>query len=1389
MATRTITTKLALEGESEYRAAIRNINAELALHKSELEKVAAQYSSSANSLEALQAREAALSGQKAALTQQYEAHNAMLEKATQAQQEYAAQVERLRAQLDALKSSSDGTADEQEKLTKELAEAEANLQKASNSVTYYQKQINLSERDLANLDAELKNNEKYMEEARQSADGCATSIDQYGKRAKEAGEESEEFGDKSMQAVETLASALKAAGLAKTFKEIADAIMACVDASIEFESAMASVKRTVGGTDEEISAMGDTFKEMSTTMPITASELAQIASAAGQLGIARENVVAFTEIMGKLATTTDLTAESAATLLAQFANITSLDPANYDRLGATVASLGDATATTASKVVEMSQGMAASASIAGFSEREILAYAAAIGSLGIEAQAGSTAMSTLIQTIYKAVETGSDSLEQFASVADMTAAEFTTAFRENAAGAIAQFISGLSDVERNGSSAIVILDELGITNQRQLKAIQGLSEAGGLLVNTIAQANQAWEENTALTEKAGVMYETTESKLAMCENAFNNVKVAIGDDLTPVLDDLADAGTDAFSWAAEFVEEHPEVTSAISAVAAGVGVLTVAVTGYTVATKVAIPLITDFKAALAGPIGPTALAITTLVAAVGAFIATLPEATNETEELLESLSASQKAFEETTSGIRQGAEDTLSMVTALESLAAMEVKSTAQKQAMADMVAQLNQAVPELSLAYDELNDSLSMTAEYIRAVAQAQAEQQLREAEISRLSELYVEQAQIATDLAAAEFQLEEALTALSDAQAAGTYGAAGYEAETEALQAALLTAKESADALTAAQQKNQSAVEALEGKYEDAGAAVEDTGETAKTVAEQIAELTSGLEDLSDETQSLVSEMDTLTDAMQEQQEAGSLSLNTALELIDAGYAAALSINEETGAVTLNKDAYIAIAAAKLDEQIASLQTQQTSVQTAIQLKQEAMAVLTDAWAYAELKAARDELEGLEGQSKAYQAQIAALQKLKDSLGNVTVAAKATASASQQVQTQAQKDLAAYQELKAALDHEKAMDLVSEQEYYARLKEYRDQYLTDADNLSTYRQITEQIYSYDKSLVDAEAALWEEATETLTSELEDRIAAIRDAEDKMAQSLKDYGDLFTIEDDRMSLNSLQDQIDAINAYEEALTALGEKGVSDSLMTEVLAMDVDEATQYAQQMISMTEEQWDEYNTLWEEKQRRAIEVAQKFYQDQLDALSAEYDGKLGEALSGLTDTAYASGVDTAKSLIDGLAAQESALYAKARAMSDEISRILSEANAAYSGVDVDGSHAAGLTYVPYDGYIAELHQGERVLTAEEAKDYIARSMPRSYDLPRESSTQQVLGGMLSQAVNGMATLIGGQGGQFPEEIVLKLQADDGTALGRWIVPFVRAEDKSNPEVVSDKL
>lgn len=44
---------------------------------------------------------------------------------------------------------------------------------------------------------------------------------------------------------------------------------------------------------------------------------------------------------------------------------------------------------------------------------------------------------------------------------------------------------------------------------------------------------------------------------------------------------------------------------------------------------------------------------------------------------------------------------------------------------------------------------------------------------------------------------------------------------------------------------------------------------------------------------------------------------------------------------------------------------------------------------------------------------------------------------------------------------------------------------------------------------------------------------------------------------------------------------------------------------------------------------------------------------------------------------------------------------------NAEASGAGIDGSHASGLRYVPFDGYLAELHRGEAVLPAAEAEAY----------------------------------------------------------------------------------
>ena len=536
-----------------------------------------------------------------------------------------AKLELYRTQLANLQSATASTAKEEAELKNAIAAKEAQIDSTTEKLD--KQNAALSETGQALREAGVDTGNLAAESERLKAEAQEVAQAQL-----EEAEAAEQAGQSLKEAMTGAAAALTELGIVEGLKQVYGALADCSQAAAEFETAMAGVKRTVGGSDSFIDNLGDTFLELSTQIPITASELAGIATTAGQLGIAQDSVESFTTVMAQLATTTDLSAENAATMLAQFSNITGVT--EYDRLGSTVAALGDATATTASKVVEMSQGMAASASIAGMSSTDILAISAAVGSLGIEAASGSTAMSTLISTLYKATETG-DKLDEFASVAGMSAEEFKTAWGTDAVGALNSFIQGLNDTERNGRSAVVILDELGIKNVRQTKTILGLASAGDLLNNTVTQANAAWSQNTALSEKAGIMYGTTEAKLTMLQNAANNVQVAIGDALNPAISSTADAITGLLGPLAEWIADNPAVVQGITAFVGTLGVATAGIVGYTAVTKLAAAASALFSASIPGlgVILAVAAGIGLLTAGISALIGANEDATASFEDL------------------------------------------------------------------------------------------------------------------------------------------------------------------------------------------------------------------------------------------------------------------------------------------------------------------------------------------------------------------------------------------------------------------------------------------------------------------------------------------------------------------------------------------------------------------------------------------------------------------------------------------------------------------------------------------------------------------------------------------------------------------------------------
>ena len=514
------------------------------------------------------------------------------------------------------------------------AEQNALLQKAKAIDDLKDKQSQL-EGKLASTGEALQKEGVDLNDLSNASQQTAQQLDQLKQKQIEVADASGEAGNKMSQAITDASSVFAAAGITEGLKKIYEGFKECAEQAIAFEAEMAAVRRTTGGSEAYIAELGEAFKDISTEIPITTSELAQIATTAGQLGVAQDKVEQFTVVMAKLATTTDLTADEAATMLAQFANITGVD--DYERIGAVVAQLGDSTATTASKVVQMSQGMAAAASLAGMSSTDIMAISAALGSLGIEAQAGSTSMSQLINTLYKATETG-ENLEQFASVAGMTAAQFKQAWATDAVGAMNSFITGLNDVERNGASAIVILDQLGISNVRQQKAILGLASAGNLLANTIQQANTAWEENTALEEKASIMYDTTQAKLTMMNSSFNNLGIAIGDAFAPVIGEAADALNKIIQPVTQFIEENPALVKAIGAAAAVIGVVAAAMAAYTIAAKVAAAASAAFTAAMPG--GAAILAVAAGIALVTGVVVGLSDSTGSATESVDELTES-----------------------------------------------------------------------------------------------------------------------------------------------------------------------------------------------------------------------------------------------------------------------------------------------------------------------------------------------------------------------------------------------------------------------------------------------------------------------------------------------------------------------------------------------------------------------------------------------------------------------------------------------------------------------------------------------------------------------------------------------------------------------------
>ena len=587
----------------------------------------------------------------------------------------------------------------------------------------------------------------------------------------------ESFGSRATQAVDAVSSVLAAAGISAALKEIKEGFDECVQASMDFESAITGVAKTTDLTDEELADMSDAIKAMSTEIPASTTEIAAVAEAAGQLGIQKDALLDFTRVMTMLGTATNMTAEDAATALARFANITGMSADNYDRLGAVIVDLGNNFATTESEITQMGTRLASGGKLAGLTEPQIMALAAAMSSVGIEAEAGGTAMTQTLNAIEKAVATGEDSLQSFADVAGMSADSFAEMWNTDALGALTAFIRGLGNLDEQGESAVLVLEDLGLTGIRQSNMLKSLALAADQMDSAVQTANTAWDENIALTNEANKRYATTQSKLDMMQNAYNNLKVAVGDAFTPALRDAYDAGTDVLNVLGEFVQENPALVKGVATFTGVVGGATVALTAYAAISKVIKAL--DMATMFGGAVGPIMLGVTAVAALTAGIVALSDASKDDAVPSVRELTAAARELDSAMSDARAACDDTVTTTEAsanvannyidrLDELNSLSKLSAEQQREYHGILVMLTQTVPDLANYIDLETDTINGGTEALRANTQAWKDNAIAQAYQEQLTEIYSKNADVLIEAEKNKIGLRDAEGKLAVAQKA---------------------------------------------------------------------------------------------------------------------------------------------------------------------------------------------------------------------------------------------------------------------------------------------------------------------------------------------------------------------------------------------------------------------------------------------------------------------------------------------------------------------------------------------------------------------------------------------------------------------------------------------
>lgn len=242
--------------------------------------------------------------------------------------------------------------------------------------------------------------------------------------------------------------------------------------------------------------------------------------------------------------------------------------------------------------------------------------------------------------------------------------------------------------------------------------------------------------------------------------------------------------------------------------------------------------------------------------------------------------------------------------------------------------------------------------------------------------------------------------------------------------------------------------------------------------------------------------------------------------------------------------------------------------------------------------------------------------------------------------------KQNAALQEMQKQADAQQAAEELADHKKQLAEKNAELNKAKKKDRQKILKEIAEIEDTWNKKQAKAEKAAEQQALQeriSLLKQFQQKYEAALDTierkQDSLQSKLADYGDLFErvkTEDGKelFQLGDLKDDIKQLEKYGDALDKLKEKGISDSLMGEIAGMGVQDALDYMNKLISMSDTKFDQYVSLFEQKQQMAQGVAEKFYKGEFDALEKSYTGEIPAFLAGVKAEISDVGAEVSESM-----------------------------------------------------------------------------------------------------------------------------------------------------------